>query len=131
MEKKKTKTGLVVGIIAALLIIIILILMNNPNAMPGVKLEVNAPKPVVITSRYDDNNSTLLKEKGTVYASVQNQGGQGKVLVTFYVYQAGNTYQRIKSVYFNSSETQDINVTFDEVTRLGGEIKYNVEVRAE
>jgi hypothetical protein len=132
-QKRKTSWTLITVVVVISMIIFggLVMISNNPNAIPGVKLEVNTPKPIVITSRYDDNNSTLFKEKGTVYTSVQNQGGDGNVLVVFHVYQAGNSYERTKSIYLSANESKDLNVTFDEVTRLGGDIKYEVQAKAE
>lgn len=131
--KKKSKTG---TIIAALVTIILLgfaaiMFVNNPDSIPGVKIEINTPKPVIATSRADNSNSDLLKKRLTVYATVMNQGGDGNVLVMFKVYQAGNTYDRTKSVYLRANESQDVTETFDEVTRLGGDITYDVQASAQ
>jgi len=108
-----------------------IMVVNNPNAIPGVKVEINTPSPVVITSRADGSKSGLLKARTTVWASVQNQGGSGTVLVTFHVYQDGNDYERTKQTYMNSNESQDFEVTFNEVKMLGGEITYHVEAIAQ
>ncbi len=47
-----------------------IMVINNPNAIPGVKFEVNTPKPVVITSRANESKSGLFNARMTVYASV-------------------------------------------------------------
>ena len=97
-------------IVAVLLIGGGLMVINNPNAIPGVKLEINTPKPVVVTSRADGSKSGLLKARTTVWATVQNQGGDGNIVVTFHVYQNGNDYDRSKQIYLLANESQDLEV---------------------
>ncbi|MBL7902991.1 MAG: DUF4339 domain-containing protein [Bacteroidia bacterium] len=128
-RKRKTGTWVVIGFIATLLIVSGIMVINNPNAIPGVKVEINTPKPIVITSRADGSKSGLFKARTTVWATVQNQGGAGNVLVTFHVYQDGYDYDRSKQIYLQANESQDLNVTFDEVKMLGGDITYNVEAK--
>ena len=129
--KKKSRTGLWVTliIVAVLLIGGGLMVINNPNAIPGVKLEINTPKPVVVTSRADGSKSGLLKARTTVWATVQNQGGDGNIVVTFHVYQNGNDYDRSKQIYLLANESQDLEVTFDEVKMLEGEITFHVDAQ--
>jgi hypothetical protein len=131
-KKKKSFIGLIIsGIVLFIVIIAAIIIANNPNAIPGVSIKVNTPKPVVITSRADGMKSGLLKQRETVYVTVQNQGGAGKVLVNFYVYQDGHSFSRTKSIYLDANESRDLDVTFDEVTMLGGQITYDVNVQTQ
>lgn len=127
--KKNFKTGRWVILILILIFVIGggLMIFNNPNSIPGVKLEINTPKPMVVTSRADASKSTLLKGKTTVFATVQNQGGDGNILVKFHVYQDGNHFNRSQEVYLRANSSEDVEMTFDEVRRLGGKITYNVE----
>jgi hypothetical protein len=129
--KKKSRAGLwlTISAVAILLIGGALMVVNNPNAIPGVRLEINTPKPIVVTSRADGSKSGIFKARATVWATVQNQGGDGDVIVTFHVYQDGNDYDRIKKIYLRANESQDMEVTFNEVKMLGGEINYHVEVQ--
>jgi hypothetical protein len=130
--KKKSKTGITIGIIAALLLILVVVMIrNNPDSIPGFKIEINTPKPILLSVRADDKNSTILKIKETVYARVQNQGGSGNVIVTFHISQDGNNYERTKSINLQSNEIQDIEETFDEVTRLGGQMTYSADAKAQ
>jgi uncharacterized membrane protein YvbJ len=108
-----------------------LTLQNNSNTIPGIKLEINPPNPQLITSRADEVNSTLLKRKVTVYATVQNQGGEGNVLITFTVSQAGKDYTRSQSVFMRSQESIDIEETFTEVKMLDGQITFDVNVKGQ
>ncbi len=130
-SKKKSRTGLWVtlSIVVILLVGGGLMVVNNPNSIPGVKLEINTPRPIIVTSRADGSKSGLLKARTTVWATVQNQGGDGNVLVTFHVYQNGNDFERSKQLYMSANESQDIEVTFDEVKMLGGEITFNVDAQ--
>jgi hypothetical protein len=132
-ESKKSSSWKIITIVLVIALIIIAFLMvqNNPNVIPDVNIEVNPPRPVVLTSRADAGNSTLIKLKETVYITVQNQGGDGNVLVTFSVSQAGNDYKRSQSVYMKSNETIELKETFTEVKMLDGQITYDVDARAE
>lgn len=130
--KKKSRTGLKVAIFIFALIIIAVAIMvkNNPNAIPRVKFEINTPKPIVVTSRADLSKSGLLKTRATIYATVLNQGGDGEVLVTFYVSQKNDEFDRTKKIYMRANESQDLEVTFDEVKLLKGDITFHVEATA-
>jgi len=118
-------------VLVALVIILFMMFKNNPNSIPGVKVQVSPPKPVLITSRGDDKNATLLDFKETVYATILNQGGAGSILVTFHLFQNGNDFVRTQTVYLKNSESRDLDVTFDEVKRLGGNMSYRVDLNAE
>jgi hypothetical protein len=123
----KSKTGLVVTLVVLFFVVIgAVMVMNNPNSVPGVKLEINTPKPVVVTSRADGKGSGLFNARTTVYATVLNEGGDGNVLVNFYVYQGEKKYSRSKSIYLSASQSQDLEETFEEVDYVSGDIKYDV-----
>jgi len=129
--QKKSRTGLWITLIILAILLVGggLMVVNNPNAIPGVKLEINTPKPIVVTSRADGSKSGLLKARTTVWATVQNQGGAGNVLVAFHVYQDGNDYEKSKQIYLGANESQDLEITFDEVKMLGGEITFHVDAQ--
>lgn len=131
--KKKRKAGLIVFVVVIIAIAALglLIISNNPNALPGIKVEVNTPKPAVITSSADGSDSGIFNARTTVKATVQNQGGDGNVLVTFYVYQGSHTYDKSKSIYLPAGQSEELKMVFEEVNYVDGEITYNVEVKAE
>lgn len=104
--------------------------INNPNSIPGVKIQVNIPKPIVATSRADDADASVFNFKETVYATITNQGGDGNVLVNFHLSQAGKTYNKTMPIYMRAGQNMDVKQVFDEVTRLGGEMKFVVDVQA-
>ena len=135
LQQTKTKSSpwkIITPLIILLLVFVVFVVIkNNPNSIPGIKLEINTPKPIVVTSRSDNSKSGLLKLKTTVYTTVQNQGGDGKVLVVFNVEQGGNHYDRTKSIYLKANESQDLDETFDEVKLLDGQITYSVTTRSE
>lgn len=130
--KKKSMLGKTVGIIIlfAALGIGILMVINNPESIPGVKIEINTPKPTVVTSRADGKKSGLFNARTTVYATIMNQGGNGNVLVTFHIYQGGKDFEKSKSFYLGSNDKKDIEMTFEEVDYVSGEITYKVEALA-
>lgn len=119
------------SVIAILLFIGIGYFINNPNAIPGVKVDVNPPRPVVVTTRADNGKTGLFKLRTTVYATIQNQGGEGDVFVKFLVHQGGNEYERSKSIYMQPNESVNLDVTFDEVRVIDGKISYDVQVKSE
>lgn len=130
---RKSNAGWIITLVALVLILAIgaIALINNPNAIPGVEVDINTPKPTVVTSRADGSQSGLLNARTTVYATVMNQGGDGNVLVTFYVYQGNYAYDRTESIYMYSGSSEDLEVTFEEVDYLSGEITYNVFAEAQ
>ena len=51
-------------------------------------------------------------------APVQNQGRAGNVIVTFYVTQGENRFDKSKSLYLSANESQDLEMVFEEVLML-------------
>jgi hypothetical protein len=131
-KPKRSSAGLIILVSLLVLVgIVAIIISNNPNALPGFKIEINTPKPIVVTSRSDGDKSGLLKARMTVHATIQNQGGDGRVLVTFHVYQDGKDFDRSKSIYLRANQNEDLEETFEQVRYLGGKATYDVDVRAE
>jgi len=132
--KKKNNNAIYISIFIILGVLIaggIIIIKNNPNIIPGVKVDVNIPKPVVVTSRADKGKSSIFNARVTVYASIYNQGGSGNVLITFHVIQGDKTYDKDMSIFLGSGQSQDVQITFEEVNYLDGQISYGVNCRAE
>lgn len=130
--KKKSRRGLVITILVVLLVFIAgTIVVNNPRSIPGVKFEINTPSPIVVTSRADNHKSGLFNAKTTVYATVMNEGGDGNVLITFHIYQGKKAYDRTKLIYLRAGQSEDVNVTFEEVDFISGDITYHVDAVAQ
>jgi hypothetical protein len=132
-EKKKSKSSvplIVTIVVVVLAVLAVITFFNNPNSIPGVKLEINTPKPLVLHTSADNRKSDI-KMRTTVHGTIQNQGGNGNVLVTFHLIQDGKTYDRTQVVSLNSGESRELEATFDEVRRLGGDMKYSVEAVAQ
>ncbi len=132
-EKKNNRAGMIAGLtlLGVLALIGFVMIGNNPNGVPGVKIEINTPKPIVVTSRADGSKSGLFNARTTVYATVLNQGGVGNVLVTFFCMQGGRTFDQSKSIYLSEGQSQDLEVTFEEVNYIDGKITYRVETKAQ
>lgn len=128
---KSKKRVIIVAAIVLVLTLLLVMILNNPNAVPGVRVELNTPKPTVVTSRADGDKSGLFNARTTVYATVQNQGGAGNVYVTFYITQGKKKWDKGKSVFLSANESTNIEMTFEEVTHFGGDITYRVEARAQ
>jgi hypothetical protein len=117
--------------IVAIAILGLIAFLNNPNSIPGVKIQINTPKPSIATSRADDVNASVFDFKETVYATISNQGGDGNVLVNFHLQQAGKTYSKTMPIYMRAGQNIDVKEVFDEVTRLGGKMVYSVDASAQ
>ncbi len=89
--------------------LIAVMVANNPNAIPGLGVKLNIPKPKVVTTRADNGKSGLFNARTTVYATILNQGGAGNVFVTFKVTQGKKTFDHSKSVYLAADESVDLN----------------------
>jgi len=129
VEKKRKSPLKIIFIIILVLALgyIGLIVNNNPNSMPEVKFEVNTPKPTVISSSADRNESGLLNARITVHATVKNEGGAGNVIVNFNVSQIDNgSWDKSKSIYLAEGEVSTIDMTFEEVNYIDGKVEYNV-----
>jgi hypothetical protein len=130
-EKRKNKTGLIIGVIAIVLAgILFVMLKNNPNSIPDVKVVVNPPKPVVLNPRSEDA-SAVFKAKLKVLATIQNQGGDGNVFITFTVVQNGNAFNKSQSFHMSAGESKEVDEMFREIKRGDGDVTYQVDARAE
>lgn len=122
-KKKKSYTrAILILFVCVVAIGGVLIVINNSNIVSG----ITSPYPTIVTSRANGNDSGLFNARTTVYATVTNNGGSGEVIVTFYVYQDNNVYSRDKTIYLLAGESQDLQVTFEEVDYISGEIAYDV-----
>ena len=130
--KKKSRLGLIITIVVVVVLLGFgaVMVINNPNSVPGVKVEINTPKPVIVTKRADNKKSGLLNARTTIYATVLNQGGNGNVLVTFHVFQGNKSYDMSKEIYLLAGKSKDLEVTFEEVDYLSGKITYSVDAKA-
>jgi len=130
-EKKSSSLYIILGLVAVVLIgYLWMNSVNNGSPLPDMKIQINRPKPAVLASRADKSKSDI-KMRVTVYGTIQNQGGLGNIIVTFTVIQDGNSFDRTKVISLSGGEAQEVDATFDEVTRLGGEMQYKVSARAE
>lgn len=129
-EKKSSFSRFWWVLLVAVIVIAGITFINNPNTIPGIKIQINTPKPIVATQRADDADASVFNYKETVYATISNQGGDGNVLVNFHVTQAGKIYNKTMPIYMRAGQNLDVKEVFDEVARLDGEMKYWVDVQA-
>lgn len=121
-KKKSYARVILISFVCVVAIGGLLIVINNINTVSG----ITSPYPTIVTSRANGIDSGLFNARTTVYATVTNNGGSGEVIVTFYVYQGNNVYDRNKTIYLGAGESQDLQVTFEEVDYISGEIAYDV-----
>ena len=130
-EKRSSYRNIWIGICLGIVIIAFIIIRNNPNTIPGIKIQINTPKPMIATQRADDVDASVFNFKETVYATISNQGGDGNVIVNFHLTQAGKTFSKTMQLYMTAGQNLDVKQVFDEVTRLGGKMIYGVDANAQ
>jgi hypothetical protein len=128
LPKKNSGKRFLIGIVVVVLIVLSMMIANNPNIIPAIKVQVNSPKPKVISQRIEDISS-IFKEKWKVIALIQNQGGDGNVLVTFQLFQNGNSFDKTKEIPLKAGESLEVSEEFDEMRRLDGEFSYEIAVK--
>jgi hypothetical protein len=126
--KKNIGKRIMIGIVVVVLIVLSMMIANNPNIIPAIKVQVNSPKPKVISQRIEDISS-IFKEKWKVIALIQNQGGDGNVLVTFQLFQNGNSFDKTKEIHLKAGESLEVSEEFNEMRRLDGEFSYEIAVK--
>jgi hypothetical protein len=105
--------------------------LNNPHSNSYINVDVHPPSPTVVESHAgEDQSSRLFAYREAVYATVINQGGSGRVLVTAQLTQGGNLYERTKEVYINANQSQEVHFVFTEPKALGGSMTFSVAARA-
>lgn len=130
----KVNSGLLSVILILILFLVIGVVISiyknsYADILPGIKIEINTPKPVIVNCTCKETG--FLKRKLTEYVTVQNNGGSGKVLVTFYLSQDGKDYQRIKSIYMKDNGQINVFEIFSEVTYLGSDVHYSATATAQ
>jgi hypothetical protein len=118
-------------IIVAVLIMAVaaIIIISRPKPEPVVK--ATTPKPIVVIQSADFSKTGVLKLKSTIYTTILNQGADGNILVTFHVQQKGHDYSKTKSIFLKANESQQLEMVFDEMKILEGDVSYSVGCRAE
>jgi len=123
---KVIRVLLIVGVIG---FVTILLINNREDAL--MKVTVNPPNPKVLTTRSEtDPASTLLDYKQAVHATIINQGGSGKILVTATIHQGSKRFEEKKEIYLSENQSQEVYLMFDGPKALGGRITYDVTARS-
>jgi len=97
------------------------------KAGANLKVTVNPPSPRVLNSRTEtDPNATLLDYKQAVYATIYNDGGSGRILVTATIDQGRRHFEETKEIFLGENSSQEVYLMFDGPKALGGSIDFNV-----
>jgi len=110
-------------IIAIVVTLIVIIFITNYQT---IFKTVYPPKPVVVSSKFNDSSTRLFEYSAKVEAVIRNDGGNGDIVFEATVYQDGNTWTKTAKRYFESKETSTMELQFDEVKMLGGKIQSQV-----
>lgn len=89
------------------------------------------PNPVVLKKSMDDGQSSMLKQRLTLRATILNKGEAGAVSLKFYLYQAGREHVRSRVIRLNSNETESVQETFEGIRVLDGEVSYDVKAKTQ
>lgn len=97
----------------------------------NLEVVIKPPMPRVLNSRTEtDNSANILDYKQAVYATVYNEGGPGRVLVTATIEQKGRHFEEIKEIYLREKESMEVYLMFDGPKALGGRIVYDVSAKS-
>jgi len=130
-KKRKSKIGWIIGLfLIGIVTVLVVMLNNNPNGLPDIKVEVNPPKPVVLVTSSEDA-SAVFKARIKIMGTIQNQGGNGNVQVTFIVTQNGEEFKKYQSILMNAGETKEVDQMFNEIKRGKGDIVYDIKAKSE
>ncbi len=110
----------VVGIIA----LILSVLLWRPVA----NVVVNQyPAPVIVSSFADHQSGSIFDASMRVVADIRNDGIAGDVVLEATVYQGDKQWTKTKKELFTARETKKLEISFDEITLLGGEQTFTVK----
>lgn len=101
------------------------------KAGTNLKVTINPPNPKVLDSRSEtDPNTTFLDYKQAVYATIYNDGGSGRVLVTATIDQGRRHFEETKEIFLGEKSSQEVYLMFDGPKALGGKMIYDVSVKS-
>jgi len=110
--------------IAALVAIIIVLMIFNYGTFTRILFP---PAPVIVNYKANDFTTILFDNSVRVEATIRNDGGKGDIVFEATVYQNGNSWTKTTKKYFDSKETSDMKIEFDEVKLLQGKIETSVK----
>jgi hypothetical protein len=116
---KNSNTALkVIGVVFAIVIIIAVLIVALPslnNVGNNLAQTVNPPNAVVTSTNIRTGTSGL-DYMAYVDVSVHNNGGPGTVVVWAKVTQGSNSWTKSQSIYMDEKGSQDLTLTFSEVS---------------
>lgn len=120
------KVWLIGGIVGALCLIV---LVFGALLWKPVKdtIAPQYPEPVIVSSFSDHQSGSLFDASMRVVADIRNDGIAGEVVFEATVYQGENQWTKTKKELFTAKETKKLELSFDEVTLLGGEQTFSVK----
>jgi hypothetical protein len=119
------KSNISVIVITVIVTVVVIMLITNHGTI--VKT-VYPPKPVIVSSKSSNESSRLFEYSAKVEAVIRNDGGDGDIVFEAIVNQGGNSWTKSAKKYFQSKETASMELQFDEVELLKGEILSQVRV---
>lgn len=130
-HQKKSPWKIIITVAIIIAVGIIVINFQNGNISTNILGGPSSPSPKVLNSRSEvDPNATLLDYKQAVYATIYNEGGSGRILVTATIDQGKRHYEETREVFLAEKASKEVYIMFDGPKALGGEIRYDVYARS-
>ena len=120
-DKSKILQNIMIAVLVA--IIIVLVVFNYGS----ITKVLYPPAPVIVNYKANDLTTKIFDNSVRVEATIRNDGGNGDIVFEATVYQNGNSWTKTSKKYFESKETSDMKIVFDEVKLLQGKIETSVK----
>ena len=120
-NKSKVLQNIMIAVLAAIVIVLVIFNYKTFNKI------LFPPAPVIIDYKDNDFSAILFDNNVRVEATIRNDGGSGDIVFEATVYQDGNSWTKTLKKYFDSNETADMKIVFDEVNLMQGKIETSVK----
>jgi len=106
---------------------LIMALMANSQTLAK---KLFLPLPELVSVQANDLNSSLLDYGMLVTGDVRNDGGDGYVKVKAVVYQGKHQWIKTTTIYLESGNTGNFEISFNEISFIGDQPKVKVLVQS-
>lgn len=128
---KRTSWRTVIVVIIILILGGVVFMTYRDSVGTNLEVVIKPPMPRILNSRTEtDDNAHVLDYKQAVYATVYNDGGAGKILVTATIDQGSRHFEEVKEIYLQEKESMEVYLMFDGPKALGGKIIYDVSAKS-
>jgi len=126
MSNNKNRSTLTIVITVIITILVVLVILNYGTIIKT----FYPPNPIIVSQKANDLSTKLFEYSVQVEAIIRNDGGNGDVVFEATVYQNDNSWTKTLKKHFESKETAEMKIVFDEVKLFQGEIQTSVKAYA-